>query len=357
MGWLLNVLGGLLLAVVGADIFLTVLHHWRGSGPIGTRVSRWIWMGAQLLARNVPEHSRRGMLGLVGPLLIPVTLVLWAAMIIVGFALLYLPWMPGRFVSDNPIPSPATLGDALYFSGVSFFTLGYGDIVPVTRWMRVLGVVQAGSGFALVTLAISYFTAVYRSFSTQRTLAESLHAQTGNDGAVGLLVRYLGYGANEAEVVRVVEKLREGLAQVHSAYGDYPILLYFLPARPSDTLLRMIFVAYDLSFLLDTAVDPDEVPRLARLGVRSGLEDVAGHLLDGLLENLVDGTPPPAAWDGAMEARYARALRALEEAGVPVSDDPGAARRYAERWREPEARLRACTEAAGERWRTISGDD
>lgn len=356
MGWLLNAAGVLLLSLVGVDIFLTVLHHWRGSGPLAARVSRWLWVAAQALAPRIPERSRRGMLGLVGPLLIPVTLCLWAGLIILGFALLYLPWMPGRF-SAGDVPAPATLTDALYFSGVSFFTLGYGDIVPVTRWMRVLGVVQAGSGFALVTLAISYFTAVYRSYSTQRTLAESLHAQTGNDGAVGLLVRYLGHGANETEVVGVVGKLREGLAQVHSAYGDYPILLYFLPARPSDTLLRMIFVAYDLAFLLDTAIDARQAPRLARLGERSGLEDVAERLLDGLVDNLADGAPGPAARDGAMEARYARALRTLEEAGVPVSRDPGAARRYADRWREPEARLRACTGAAGEDWKTITGDE
>lgn len=356
MGWLINAAGVGFLAVVGVDIFLTVLHHWRGSGPVADRVARWMWVAAQALAPHVPARSRRGMLGLVGPLLIPVTLCLWAGMIILGFALLYLPWMPGGF-SAGEVPAPATLGDALYFSGVSFFTLGYGDIVPVTRWMRVLGVVQAGAGFALVSLAISYFTAVYRSFSTQRTLAESLHAQTGNDGAVGLLVRYLGHGANATEVVGVVAKLREGLAQVHSAYGDYPILLYFLPERPTDTLLRMVFVAYDMVFLLDTAIDADRSPRLARLGERSGLEDVAGHLLDDLVENLANGDTGSAMRDGGMEARYARALRTLEEAGVPVSRDPGAARRYTERWREPGARLRACTEAAGESWQTITGDE
>lgn len=355
MGWLLNAAGLVVLGIVGVDIFLTVLHHWRGSGPVATRLSRWIWRGARALAPRIPDGSRRGVLGLVGPLIIPVTLVTWAGMTILGFALLYLPWMPGRF-SAGSVPAPATLGDALYFSGVSFFTLGYGDIVPVTRWMRVLGVVQAGAGFALVTLAISYFTAVYRSFSIQRTLAESLYAQTGHDGAAGLLVRYLGHGANEDEVVEVVNRLREGMAQVRSAYNDYPILLYFLPARPGDTLVRMIFVTLDLCFLLDTAVDRGGEGRLARLGERSGLEEVAGHLLDWLETNLVLGDPTRVEGETDAEARYAHTLRTLTEGGVAVSRDPEAARRYVRRWREPESRLRACAEAAGEEWSTVNGE-
>jgi len=50
------------------------------------------------------------------------------------------------------------LENAVYFSTVTFSTLGYGDIVPATGW-RVFAALEAMNGFLLIGWSIAYLIA------------------------------------------------------------------------------------------------------------------------------------------------------------------------------------------------------
>lgn len=74
----------------------------------------------------------------------PSRIVLWAAVVIVGFSGIY--WHEASsFGLANPIRS---YWDALYFSGLTFTTIGYGDILPLHE-MRGLAVFEGMFGIAL----------------------------------------------------------------------------------------------------------------------------------------------------------------------------------------------------------------
>lgn len=74
----------------------------------------------------------------------PFRIVFWATVVIFGFALIY--WRePASFRDAYSICS---YWDALYFSGLTFTTIGYGDILPV-YWMRGLAVLEGLLGIAL----------------------------------------------------------------------------------------------------------------------------------------------------------------------------------------------------------------
>ena len=74
-------------------------------------------------------------MSLFGPLSILVLLGVWAVVLIVGFALLH--WAIGTPLGGQAgIPG---LGTYAYFSGVTFFTLGYGDVIPTASAGTVPG--------------------------------------------------------------------------------------------------------------------------------------------------------------------------------------------------------------------------
>jgi hypothetical protein len=353
------VAGLALLGVVTLDVHAAVLHHWGSDGPLSGRLSSVFFRLAVGLSRRLRPVTRRRVLGQVGPLMIPLTVALWAALTVVAFALIYLPWIAASFVPDTNVAAPARFADALHFSGVTFFTIGFGDIVPSGRAMRVISVVQGGAGFAFITLVISYFTALYGGYSHQRTAAASLQFQLGPGAdASRFIVDHLadpGGTVLAAEVAR----LRDHLAGIRDRYLMYPTLHYFVAATPGLSLVRMVFVAQEIGLLLDTAVDRGRAPVVAGLGTRAGLRAAAVAVQRGMVEALLPPGPRRRALGGAAprsedpaheswRARFRAACDTLDLHGVPV-DRSGEENYCRERggW-EPE--LRAAAEALGESW-------
>nr|WP_205555167.1 potassium channel family protein [Pectobacterium polaris] len=79
-----------------------------------------------------------------GGLIKPSRIVLWTIVVIFGFAGIY--WQEATSFRDDC--SIRSYWDALYFSGLTFTTVGYGDISPV-NWMRGLAVLEGLLGIAL----------------------------------------------------------------------------------------------------------------------------------------------------------------------------------------------------------------
>src|SRR5205823_13155855 len=94
------------------------------------------WTPWAAMARLIRSDKRRStFLSIFGPLSILILLGLWAVGLIFGFALLH-------WALETPLGSPketSGLGLYSYFSGVTFFTLGYGVITPI----RTLGLFLA----------------------------------------------------------------------------------------------------------------------------------------------------------------------------------------------------------------------
>lgn len=134
------------------------------------------------------------------------------------------PWLPDGFAPDTGVPPPSGFGDVLHFSGVSFFTIGYGDLAPVRPVPRFLGVLEGGSGFALATLAISYFASVAGAYSAQRPLALTLHAQA-DDGAdaARLVASHLAGGADPTALALELARIRDGLASTGRRGWEPPL--------------------------------------------------------------------------------------------------------------------------------------
>src|SRR6516162_860678 len=105
--------------------FTRVYYH------VGWRV----WRTAARLVRS-PRHQHT-FLSFFGPLSLIVLFSLWAFGLILGFGLLH------HAIS----PRHAGVGEAVYLSGTTFTTLGYGDVTPNSPADRALSVAEAATGF------------------------------------------------------------------------------------------------------------------------------------------------------------------------------------------------------------------
>ncbi len=177
--WLTLVLGLALIAIVLVDAFEAMLLPRRVSRSI--RLSRQFyrstWRPWSAIGQRLGHGKRREwFLSVFGPLSMLVLLTVWAGGLILGFALLH--WSLDTRMSQ--LREGSSLFDDLYLSGVTFFTLGYGDVIPVSKLGRILAVVETGLGFGFLAVVISYLPVLYQAFSRREVMISLLDARAGS---------------------------------------------------------------------------------------------------------------------------------------------------------------------------------
>src|ERR1700755_806516 len=119
--------GAVLLALIIFDVYATVLHLSARYGPLGESRTRSAWRMARALSFRLSRANRHRLLNMVGPLLLPLLIVVYIVLLVLAFALVYYPHMPSGFHFSVPHPEAGWI-DAVYFSGCTLTTIGYGDI-------------------------------------------------------------------------------------------------------------------------------------------------------------------------------------------------------------------------------------
>lgn len=164
-----TVAGIILLALALDDVFHTLLRP-ASTGRLTTFVFRAVWWVSR----------RRRPLPIGGPLTILATISAWLLMIMVGWALIYLPHFPGGFSYSGVDPDDYhPFLESITYSLVAVTTLGLGDVVPAAPVIRVLSPLEALTGFALLSASVSWFMQIYPALARRRAFAvelTSLHA-------------------------------------------------------------------------------------------------------------------------------------------------------------------------------------
>src|SRR5690349_9798186 len=186
------VLGVATIWVVLLDAFETVvlLRRVQRNFKLTAYFYRRTWLPWRRVAGHIrPVSRQQNFLGYFGPLSLIVLLGIWAAGLILGFALIQYGIGGHEQLSNEPL----TFGRILYHSGETFFTLGYGDILPTSGGSRILSVFESGMGFGFLGVVIGYIPVVYSSFSKREIQISVLDARAGSPpSATELLMRLAG---------------------------------------------------------------------------------------------------------------------------------------------------------------------
>jgi len=171
--------GIIIILVVLLDAFETVVLPRRVQRTF--RLTSWFyrntWRPWTRMSRHIKSPNRReAFLSYFGPLSLLTLLVFWAAGLILSFAFLQLGLGEHVQLGNEPI----TFGKLLYLSGETFFTLGLGDITPVSTAARLLTVLEGGMGFAFLGVVIGYLPVVYTAFSDRELEISMLDSRAGS---------------------------------------------------------------------------------------------------------------------------------------------------------------------------------
>jgi hypothetical protein len=253
------VFGLAILWVVFLDAFETVVLPRRVTRHF--KLTAWFyrrtWIPWRKLAGQMKSLSRQqSFLGYFGPLSLIMLLAFWAASLIFGFALLQY----GAGEHEQLGKEPITFGRLVYHSGETFFTLGYGDILPTTGTARALSVLESGMGFAFLGVVIGYIPVVYSSFSRREIQISMLDARAGSPPTASeLLVRLAGKsedpGLDQLVLDGVLRDWERWAAELLEAHISYPVLSFFRSQHSNQSWLAALTTMLDVTSLVLTGIE------------------------------------------------------------------------------------------------------
>jgi len=220
------------------------------------RLTSWFyrrtWIPYRSLAGRIPSRARReNFLSYFGPLSLIFLLILWAAGLIFGFALLQYGVGEHFRLSGEPL----TFGLLVYHSGETFFTLGYGDIIPNSGLARALAVVEAGLGFGFLGVVIGYLPTIYSSFSRREIEISLLDARAGSPPSAAELLSRFGNSPQQAVLDQIFKDWERWAAEVLESHLSYPALSFFRSQHNNQSWLGALVTILDASALVIAGVD------------------------------------------------------------------------------------------------------
>ncbi len=281
-----------LIAVVLHDGFEVILLPRRVSRDI--RITRLFYISTWRLWRTavlrMSSHRRRELLlSWFGPLSILGLFLLWASILILSFGAIH--WALGTPMNATATPG---IGDDLYFSGVTFFTLGFGDIAPVGPVGRSLAVIEAGLGFAFLAVVISYLPVFYQAFSNREITISLLDARAGSPPQASSLLIRLAPSRNFGALDRFLQEWERWAAEVLESHLSFPLLSYYRSQHDNQSWLAALTVILDASALVIAGVkggDPYQA-QLTFAMARHAVVDIAQVFRARPSDPEVDRLPP-----------------------------------------------------------------
>ena len=320
----------LFAAIVGLVIIVTVLLDAFETVVLPRRIQRswrltsWFYSHTWTLWSSVSRHfkstnRKEAFLSYFGPLSLIVLLMVWAAGLIFGFALLQ--YGSGEHISLNN--QPVTFGGLMYHSGETFFTLGYGDILPTSALARSLAVMEAGMGFAFLAVVIGYLPVVYSSFSDREHEISLLDARAGSPPTAAEMLKRLGCCTEQSVLDSILRDWERWAAEVLESHLSYPVLPYYRSQHSNQSWLGALTLILDVTSLIIAGVDgirPDQA-RLTFAMARHAAVDLAQvlsadynpHFEDRLSQEDLEGARGVLAASGLRVYQDSAAVNKLKD--------------------------------------------
>ncbi|MDT5261258.1 MAG: hypothetical protein QOC61_262 [Acidobacteriota bacterium] len=251
-----------LAAIFGLAVVVVVLWDAFEAIVLPRRVTRRLrltstfylltWRPIAGVARRMkPGKKRDRYLSFYGPLSLLLLILVWAAGLVLAFALLQ--WSAG---SRLQMPEPtAGFTTYLYMSGVTLFTLGFGDVYPLDALGRTLAVVEAGTGFGFLAIVIGYLPVLYQSFSRREVSISMLDARAGTPPTAAELLRRHAEARRLDKLGDLLQDWERWAADLLESHLSYPVLCYYRSQHDNQSWLASLVCLLDTCALVMVGID------------------------------------------------------------------------------------------------------
>ena len=251
--------GALLLAVMLQDAFEVMLLPRRVQRHVrvATLWFRFAWTNWARFGRRFARGApREAFLSPFGPMSMLIMFAIWASGLVLSFGLIY--WA----FQANPRSSP--LFEQVYMSGVTFFTLGYGDVVPHTTAARTVAVGEAGTGIGFIAVVIGYLPVLYQLFSRREAHVIQLDGRAGSPPTAGTLLTRHAEGGGMDQLDTLLREWEIWASELLESHLSYPMLAYYRSQHVNESWLSAIGCIMDTCALVLVGVQ-DMRPLQARM--------------------------------------------------------------------------------------------
>ena len=324
-------IGGLFCCLgVALDAFQTIILPRRPTGRFQlTRIfliASWApWVVMAEHARN--KKVREQIYSIYGPLSLLLLLLLWALLLISGFALFYFSMhSPFGDAMMQPAASVwAQFGTDFYVSGTTLFTLGLGDVVPHSRLARAFIICESGVGLGFVALVIGYLPVLYQAFSRREVSVALLDSRAGSPPSAAELLRRHAFEGGQEALTTLLEEWERWAAEILESHISYPILCFYRSQHDSQSWLSALVSILDTCALRISVIEgtPSRQAQLTFVMARHALVDIGQ----------VFGVQERKCWklqaevDRLPSKDFYHLCEALGENNLQLCGDPAAAKR------------------------------
>lgn len=302
-----GVLGIVLVVATFRDVIATVVTARRERRfSAYNRYYILTWRLYRSLGERIDDPKRRErFLAPYGPMSLVGLLAVWVALLMFGWGLIW--WGLQRHIEGV-----GDLSGAIYFSGVTFLTIGFGDIVPDGTGSRLLAVVEGLMGILTTAMVIGLLPTLFGAYMRREAKLLTLDDLSDQVTPVGYIRRYAD-GGNLEPLYREFRAWDDWCADVYDSHSAYPMLIWFRSRQSGRSWsLGLAIVLESASYVL-AAVDQlghHEAQSLYRRAVML-LDSVRAHehvRLPGL----------PAVDPEDVRRQFRRVYDGLEEIGLPL---------------------------------------
>ena len=283
-------------------------------------LSRTLWMLWPRIAYSVYRNDgrkREDFLGTFAPFYLTVLLAAWVAMLVIGWGLFF------YGIRAQLRPHDVGFIGATYYAGASLLTIGYGDITAVSAFARIMSLVAASSGLAVVAVVTSFLFAVFGAFQNRETFVVTIGARAGvPPSGIGLLAVH-AYADIRDDLAQVFRDGQTWTAHVMESHLAYPVLMMFRSSHDYESWVGTLGALLDAAALVMSTLDAVDVANPQTQGQARIMYEIGRHLANDFASYLRLREDARGAV-GIERGEFSTACAQLREAGYRLRDEDAA---------------------------------